>query len=72
MALVPALTMSATELFLEPSGGKALLIDSDMLVKRSSQPQQKLVPESSTEAATEDNQKVKLLRRVYYPCTYDY
>ena len=33
---LPALTLSATEILLEPTGGRAILVDSDMIIKRSS------------------------------------
>ena len=35
LLLLPALSLSATELLLEPSGGKAILVDSSLLAKRS-------------------------------------
>ena len=34
LLLLPALSLSATELLLEPSGGKAILVDTSLLVKR--------------------------------------
>ena len=36
LSLLPALSLSATELLLEPSGGKAILIDTNLVTKRSS------------------------------------
>ena len=33
---LPGLTWSATEILLEPSGGKAILVESNLVVKRSS------------------------------------
>ena len=36
LSLLPALSLSATELLLEPSGGKAILIDTNLVAKRSS------------------------------------
>ena len=34
LLLLPALALSATELLLEPSGGKAILVDTALLDKR--------------------------------------
>ena len=34
LLLLPAFSLSATELLLEPSGGKAILVDTSLLVKR--------------------------------------
>ena len=34
--IFPALSLGATEILLEPSGGKALVVDTDILMKRSS------------------------------------
>ena len=36
LSLLPAHSLSATELLLEPSGGKAILIDTNLVTKRSS------------------------------------
>ena len=36
LLILPALTLSATEILLEPSGGRAILVDSNMVMKRSS------------------------------------
>ena len=36
LSLLPALSFSVTELLLEPSGGKAVLVDADLVAKRSS------------------------------------
>ena len=34
LLILPGLTLSATEILLEPSGGKAILVESDLVVKR--------------------------------------
>ena len=34
--IFPALSLGASEILLEPSGGKALVVDTDILMKRSS------------------------------------
>ena len=36
--MLPSLTLAATELLLEPSGGRAILVDSALVAKRSPAP----------------------------------
>ena len=51
LLLLPALSLSATELLLEPSGGKAVLVDTALLVKRTP-----ATPVSQTGQTSQDSQ----------------
>ena len=55
LLLLPALSLSATELLLEPSGGKAILVDTSLLAKRA--------PTSSTVQTSQPSQDTPQVRR---------
>ena len=55
LLLLPAHSLSATELLLEPSGGKAILVDTSLLAKRS--------PTSSTVQTSQPSQDTPQVRR---------
>ena len=58
MLVLPALSLSATELLLEPSGGKAILVDSSLLTKRDAAPTQQAVDsQDSPQVVREENVK---------------
>ena len=71
LSLLPALSLSATELLLEPSGGKAVLIDTNLVAKRSSGALMPSDPPAASAKIDEEVTQVQVVRPILaftHPC----